>query len=240
MYRVTTFAAAALLALGLAACSESTTSPETEDLVNVDLVAVDDYGFTLGSGPGPGCTTGPAACFAGNASAGANRSYLGTLVQEAYQQLVAEQGQDAADAAFATLWQLHQDAFALRRTDHDAFVTAMQAAHSESATLVIRVLGNEVAAAVIELAGAQLDALEDAIAASSNPARLEYVAERAAAYLAAAQAKLDAEDYQAALDLASRALQAATVGGGQAARGAGQGAGTGVGEGAGQQYRGGQ
>src|SRR5512141_2503664 len=110
--RTTMFAAAALLALGAAGCAENTTAPAEEPL-NVDLLAVDDYGFTSGFGPGQGCATGPGTCFGSGSGAGGNRSYLGTLVQEAYQELAA-QDQAAADQAFAELWQLHQEAFALR------------------------------------------------------------------------------------------------------------------------------
>jgi hypothetical protein len=236
MYRKTTFAAAALLSLGVVACSENSTGPTADETVNVDLVAVDDYGFRLGGGPGPGCGAGPGSCFGAGAEAGANRSYLGGLVQEAYQKLVSEQGQAAADVAFANLWQLHQDAFALRSTDQAAFVAAMQAAHVESVKLVLQVLGNAVAATVVDLAVAELAGLQEEIAASANPARLQYLADRVAEYVADAQAKLAAGDYVGALDLGSRALQAATVGGGQNARGAGAGTGTG----GGRQYRGGR
>jgi len=238
MYRLsTTLAAALVIALGAAGCSEGSTSPTaTDDLVNLDLVAFDDYGFTRGSGPGQGCATGPGTCF--GTGAGANRSYLGTLVQQAYQQLVTEQGQEAADAAFAALWKLHQDAFALRSSDHTAFVTAMQAAHQESVRLVVAILGTGSAATVIELAADKLDALLALIAeqdaAGANVARLQYVAERAAAYLADAESRLAAGDAAGALDLASRALQAATMGGGQNARRTGPGAG------GGQQFRGGR
>jgi len=239
--KTTTLAAAALIAWGVAGCSENTTAP-SDELVNVDLVAVDDYGFTGGRGPGQGCATGPGTCFGAAAGVGANRSYLGTLVQEAYQKLVADEGKEAADVAFASLWELHQDAFALRSTDHAAFVTAMQAAHAESVELVIEILGPDVAGTVIELAAAKLEALEALIAeqsaAGADVTRLQYVAERAASFLASAEAALASGDMGTALDLGSRALQAATVGGGQNARGAGTGAGSGMG--GGRQYRGGR
>ncbi|NJD09047.1 MAG: hypothetical protein FIB01_00930 [Gemmatimonadetes bacterium] len=198
-------------------------------------MAVDDYGFTQGAGPGQGCATGPGTCF--GSVGGANRSYLGTLVQQAYQKLASEQGRAAADAAFAELWELHQEAFAIR-SDRGGFVEAMQAAHAESVKLVLQVLGNDVAAAVIDLAAARLEALKAAIAASGNAARLQYLADRVAGYLADAQARLAARDYAGALDLGSRALQAATVGAGQTVRGAS--AGTGIGAGGGRQYRGGK
>lgn len=234
MYRLgKMLAVAALLALGSAACSENTTEPTNP--VNVDLVAFDDYGFTAG-GPFQGCATGPGTCFGTGAGGGANRSYLGTLVQEAYQKLVTEQGQAAADAAFANLWDLHQDAFAVRSTDQDAFVAAMQAAHAESVRLVVTILGAGSAATVVQLAAEKVASLEAQIAAGTSNPRLQYVAERAADYLADAQAKLAGGDAAGALDLGSRALQAATVGGGQNARGARAG----TGAGGGQQYRGGR
>jgi hypothetical protein len=235
MYRITTILAVATLALGAAACGEHTTAP-ADEAVNVDLVAADDYGFVYGRGPGAGCETGPGTCFGAGSGAGTNRSYLGTLVQQAYQALVAAEGQAAADAKLAVLWKLHQDAFALRATDHDAFVAALQAAHLESVKLVLEVLGAGVVPTVIGLAEEQIEALEAKLAAAPSATRLQYVADRAAAYLADARAAFAAGNLVTALDLGSRALQAATVGGGQNARG--QGAGTG--NGSGRQYRGGR
>jgi hypothetical protein len=236
--RTTMFAAAAFLALGAAGCAENTTAPAEEPL-NVDLVAVDDYGFTREFGPRQGCAAGPGTCFGSGPAGGENRSYLGTLVQEAYQKLAA-QDQAAAEAAFAELWGLHQEAFALRSTDRAAFSAAMQAAHAKSAELVIEVLGAETAGTVIDRAVARLDTLKAVIvtsaAAGKDVSRLQYVADRAGSFLAEAQAALAAHDAVKALDLGSRALQAATAGGGQNARGPGAG----LGMGGGRQHRGGR
>lgn len=224
------------VALATASCSEGPTAPDTLAF-DADLVAMDDYGFTWGSGPGPGCATGPGTCF--GTGAGAERSYLGGLVRQAYEKLLADQGKDAADAAFATLWSLHQDAFALRSSgDQAAFVTAMAAAHQESVRLVVTILGTGSAPTIVALAVEKLAALQALIAerqaAGADVTALQRVAATAADYLAKAQAALAAGDGAAAIDFGSRALQAATVGGGQNGKGLGTGSGTQV------RYRGGR
>lgn len=218
MYHMKTLAVATAVAITVLACSDQPTAPA--DQVDIDLIAMDDFGFTYGSGPGLGCATGPGTCF--GTGTYANRSYLGTLVQEAYQKVLTTQGAAAAEAAFTNLWTLHQDAFALRTTDHTAFVTAMQAVHLEAARLVVDVLGAGTAATAIDLAQEKLDALHKLIAdqqaAGVTTSRLEYLASRVDTYLADARSRLAAGDAVGALDLATRALQAATMGAGQNAR----------------------
>lgn len=233
MYRSKMLAAVAVIAVGVLACDDQPLEPEEE--LNVDLVAVDDYDFMYGRGPGQGCESGPHLCFGTTATN--NRSYLGALVRDAYEKLLTTEGQAAADAAFATLWALHQQAFALRSTDHNAFVAAMQAAHIESARLVVQILGAATAQAAIQLANSKLAELQAMItqqaAAGVTTDRLEYLADRIEAFIAEANSKLAAGDAAAALDLASRAIQAATMGGGQNAR-------SGNGNGGGQRNRGGK
>ena len=230
MYHMKTLAVATMAAIAVLACSDQPTAPTDE--LDIDVIAMDDFGFTYGSGAGAGCATGPGTCF--SAGTYANRSYLGTLVQEAYQKLLATQGAAVADAAFNNLWTLHQDAFALRSTDHSAFVAAMQAAHLEAARLVVEVLGAGTAATAIELAQVKLDALQKQIADQATgvtTSRLAYLVSRVETFVADAQGKLAAGDAVGALDLATRALQAATRGGAQNAR---------QGTGGGTQYRGGR
>ena len=230
MYRsFLTAIATAVVLLGLAGCSDQTVAPDDATTLSAELVALDDFGFTWGHGPGAGCATGPGTCFGGQA--GGSRSWLGGLVQEAYRTLVEQQGQAAADAAFATLWKLHQDAFALRAAgEQDAFSAAMAAAHQESVRLVLAVLGDAPAATAVQKAEEQLAALETRLAeraaAGLDVTRLAYVAAKAAEYLASAKAALAAGDAAAALDWGSRALQAATMGGGQAGSGPGAGSGS--------------
>lgn len=140
---------------------------------------------------------------------------LGMLVREAYAQVLATDGQEAADALVAPLWQLHQEARAARLAgDRETFLAKLREAHDEAVRIVVDVLGTEPIERALEIAATRLDALRGVIdnlaADGRDVTRLELVYTQAETWLADANGAFEAGDYGAALSAAIRSAHLAT------------------------------
>ena len=199
-----------LLALAPAACDGDGTGPsiEQEQLgADIDVAAAAFDALDVTS------TADYSATFGGHPPLGL--PVLGMLVREAYARVLAAEGQEAADALVAPLWQLHQEARAARRAgDRETFLAKLREAHEEAVRIVVDVLGTEPIERALEIAATRLDALraviDDLAADGRDVTRLELVYAQAGTWLEDANGAFEAGDYGAALSAAIRSAHLAT------------------------------
>ncbi|HSK17558.1 MAG TPA: hypothetical protein VK912_00350 [Longimicrobiales bacterium] len=192
-----------------AACADDPVAP-VADVVDYELASFDVMGDGYGYGEG-GMGTMSAAH-----RRGTGVPVLGRLLAEARAKVVAEQGAEAAQALFAGLNALRQEAHAARQAgDRELFRAKIEAAHAEAARLIAEILGAPRAQDLIDLAKVKLAALEAAIgaktAAGVSVPRLEQAGALAGELIAAAEVSLAGGDVVSAIIDAARAAHLAHV-----------------------------
>jgi hypothetical protein len=224
-WKVTAAGGLAALALALGGCADEPFPLEPAGWAGVDVVAqsfavFDDAPPIPGVVHRGGVMAGPRAGSPehhGLGAAGPLSPLLGRWVAEAYRSVLAEHGQQAADALIAELIRLRQEALELRRAgDVEGFRAKLAEIHAEATRIILEVLGTERAEQVVAAAAGQVAALAALVAGleEGSPVlvRLTLIADQAAAMLAAAEEALAAGDVVLALGYGARAHHLATIG----------------------------
>lgn len=200
---------AMIMVLLSAACADDPVAP-VEDIVDYELASFDVMGDGYGYGEsGMGVMSGAHR-------RGMGVPVLGRLLAEARAKVVAEQGTEAAQALFAEMSSLRQEAHAARQAgDRELFRAKIEAAHAEAARLIAEILGAPRAQGLIDLAKAKLAALDAAIAAKAAAGvavpRLEQASALAGELIAAAEVSLAGGDVVNAIIQAARAAHLSHV-----------------------------
>lgn len=171
--RVLRGAAVVVLALGVAACADTVSGPDTGDPIEASLTEVAQIASTDGMAARP----------AGVVS-------LHALFRTAVLQVRDTEGVAAARALLEPIREAARAARELRRAgDREGFHAAMQTVHAAQAAVIVDVLGTEPVARALDAAAARLAAMQarvDALAAAGqdvtvHQARLDQAAQELAA-----------------------------------------------------------